>query len=268
LGPARQRRQERRTISLHESGKLYFLPLLFREEQNMTTATKKEKTVKELLAGNGNTPKIKEVVIAPPNMQTARFGIRGTAQLVINAFGAKAREEMKTKQEAGSTAKKGKKREAKNFQQLYEDAKHISEEGWCGISAVAFRLAMISACRMCGFVMTRAKLSVFVEPDGYDAADRTPLVKITKGEPEYFETIVRLETGVCDIRPRPLWKPGWEAVVTVRWDGDQFTSEDVANLLARAGMQVGICEGRPDSKSSGGQGWGLFQLITGEPVGV
>ena len=229
----------------------------------MATATKKEKTVKELLAGNGS-PAIKQVTIAPPNMQTAKFPIRGTEQLVINAFGHKAKEEMKAKQKAGSTAKKDKKREPKDFQQLYEDAKHISTEGWCGISAVAFRLAMISACRMCGFVMTRAKLSVFIVPDGYDATDGTPLVRITKGDPEYFESIVRLETGVCDIRPRPRWAPGWEATVTVRWDGDQFTAEDVTNLLARAGMQVGICEGRPDSKSSGGQGWGLFALVEGE----
>jgi len=34
----------------------------------------------------------------------------------------------------------------------------------------------------------------------------------------------------------------------------------LTNLLARAGLQVGIGEGRPDSKNSAGMGWGLFQI--------
>ena len=114
---------------------------------------------------------------------------------------------------------------------------------------------------MVGYTMTRAKLSVFVIADGHDKVDNTPLTKITRGEPEYFESVVRLETGVADIHARPRWAPGWEAIVTVKWDGDQFSAQDVANLLARAGQQVGICEGRPDSKNSGGQGWGTFELI-------
>ena len=32
------------------------------------------------------------------------------------------------------------------------------------------------------------------------------------------------------------------------------------NLIARAGMQVGICEGRPDSSNSTGMGWGTFEI--------
>jgi hypothetical protein len=54
----------------------------------------------------------------------------------------------------------------------------------------------------------------------------------------------------------------WKARVRVRWDQDQFTLEDVANLLTRVGMQVGIGEGRPDSKNSAGMGWGLFAVAS------
>lgn len=61
--------------------------------------------------------------------------------------------------------------------------------------------------------MTIAKMTVFCQADGYDAVDHTPLVRITKGEPEYAEHPVRPETGGMDIRPRPMWAPGWEAVV-------------------------------------------------------
>lgn len=204
-----------------------------------------------------------KVTITPPKFGFAKFVLIGTAPLVINAFSAKAREDIRKKHEAGSTSKKGKKREPKNFQELYENARHKSTEGWDGIAAPAFRCALISACRMVGFQMTRAKLSLFIVADGFDAVDGIPLVRITKGEPKYSELPVRNETGVVDIRPRPMWAPGWEAQVTVKWDADQFTSEDVANLLARVGEQVGVGEGRPDSKNSAGQGWGLFQIKEG-----
>jgi len=39
-----------------------------------------------------------------------------------------------------------------------------------------------------------------------------------------------------------------------------LTEEDVVNLIARVGMQVGIGEGRPDSKASAGLGFGLFEI--------
>jgi hypothetical protein len=200
------------------------------------------------------------VTIKAPNMQRAAFTIRGTSPLVIHAFSQKAREQIRTTQTQGATAKKGKKREPKDFDAAYESAKHVSRDGWCGFAASGVRSAMISACRIVGFQMTKAKISVFVEADGYDNADGTALVRIVKGEPHKVEHMVRNDNGSVDMRARPMWDEGWEAVVRIRWDGDQFTASDVANLLLRAGQQVGICEGRPDSKNSGGMGWGLFTV--------
>jgi len=202
-----------------------------------------------------------QVVVTPPKLRELRFPIAGIAPYVQHKFSAKAKAMMRAKQEAGSTGKKGKQREAKDFDAAYKGAMHISEEGWHGIPASAFRAAMISACRLIGFRMTLAKLCVSVIADGFDADDNTPLVKITKGEPHYNELHVRLETGVADIRPRPMWNPGWEAVVRIMFDADQFTPTDVTNLLARVGLQVGIGEGRPDSKKSAGMGWGLFKIV-------
>jgi len=208
---------------------------------------------------------VQALVIAPPNFVTAALTIRGIAPLVLNKFSQKAREQIRQTQEAGSVAKKGRKREPKDFQKCYEQAKHVSLDGWLGIPAPAFRAALVSACRMCGFQMTKAKLSVFVEADGF-GEDGTPLVQLTKGEPEYHEAYARNETGVVDLRARPMWQPGWEAVVRVRFDADQFTLEDVANLMMRVGLQVGIGEGRPDSKKSCGMGWGLFELAGQEEI--
>ncbi len=201
-----------------------------------------------------------KVSISAPNMQTAEFTITGTTPYVQNKFSEKAKEMIMATQAAGSVAKSKKTREAKDFDACFEGAKHISHEGWCGIPAPAFRAAMISACRMVGFKMTHAKLSVFVQADGFDAGDGTPLVKITKGTPIKHVATVRNDSGVCDIRARPMWREGWQAKVRVSWDGDQFTLQDVTNLLSRAGMQVGIGEGRNDSRNSAGMGWGAFTI--------
>lgn len=203
-----------------------------------------------------------EIKISAPNIREAKFLIRGTAPLVVHKFSAKAKAMIRQKQEAGSLANKGKSKSAKDFEEVFQGARHISTEGWDGIPAAAFRAGIISACRLVGFKMTLAKLSIFVAADGFDETEGTPLVRIlSPAEPERNESMVRLATGVCDISVRPMWRY-WGAELRIQYDADQFTADDVRNLLARVGAQVGVCEGRPDSKSSAGCGWGTFELVT------
>lgn len=213
---------------------------------------------KELKQGNGP-----QVTIRPLNRQEATFNIIGTSPFVQHAFGRKALTKIIATQEAGTVAKGKKVREPKDFKACYEEACHVAggeNGGWYGIPAPAFRNAMISACKVAGYVMTRAKLALIVKADGYDRADGSPLVRITKGEPHMDQRYARNDDGSCDVRARPMWGPGWEAQVTVVFDGDILTLEDVANLLERAGLQVGVGEGRNDSPNSCGMGWGSFQL--------
>lgn len=201
-----------------------------------------------------------DVNISPPKIKEMGVIIEGTAPYVQNRFAKKAMDQMKTKQQAGSQSRKGVKRDAKDFEECYRQAMHISTEGWHGIPAPAFRNALIDACRLVGFKMTLAKQGLFIIADGFDKLDGTPLVKITKGEPHYVEHPVRNESGVADIRPRPMWDAGWEAEVKIRYDADMFSQLDVVNLMARVGFQVGVGEGRHFSKNSCGLGWGTFQL--------
>jgi len=71
--------------------------------------------------------------------------------------------------------------------------------------------------------------------------------------------MARVETGQPYVTVRAAYYD-WQAIVRIRWDLDQFTVEDVSNLLMRVGQQVGIGEGRPDSPNSAGMGWGLFDI--------
>ena len=201
----------------------------------------------------------KSVVVAAPRMGAMEIDIEGTAPYVQHKFSSRDRQLMLATQMAGSRSKSRKVRAERNPDEDYEAATHFSPDGKCGIPAPAFRSAMISACRLVGFQMTKAKLSIFVKEDAYDVDDDTPLVLI-EGERHRHDAAVRLEGGVASIAIRPMWRK-WTATVRVTFDRDQFNEQDVANLMSRAGLQVGIGEGRPDSKKSHGMGWGTFRVV-------
>lgn len=197
--------------------------------------------------------------VSPPDIRQINLTIIGTAPLMIARFSQKAMLAMMDKHKAGSTANKSKKRDARDFDADFDAARHISHEGWDGIHAGAFRSGMISACRLVNFKMTLAKLSLFILADGYDRVDNVPLVRIAGGAPERCDMPVRNATGVMDIRTRPLWRE-WRCDLAIRYDAGQFQSNDVVNLLSRVGEQVGIGEGRPDSRASAGMGFGTFRI--------
>ena len=220
----------------------------------MKTATKK--TTPAAAAAD----KRETVQITAPKIHTAEFKIIGTAPYIQLRFSEKAINAMREKHEAGSQANKKKAKASRDFHQDFLQAQHMSDDKkpWNGIPASAFRNGMISACRLVGFKMTLAKLSVFILPDGFDKVDGVPLIKLD-GVPESHLMHARNATGVCDLRVRAKFWP-WSATVRVQYDADQFTATDAANLMTRVGAQVGIGEGRPDSKMSAGMGWGTFKL--------
>ena len=210
------------------------------------------KTVEEKGAGLE-----KRLAIEAPNFRIIVLEIEGDAPLVMHAMSEKVRKKLRESHEAGSQTTTGQTKDPRKFHEEYEGAKHRSREGWVGFPAPAIRNACISACRVVGFKMTLAKLSIFALSDGFDRVDGTPLIRIY-GEEHEVEHAVRLARGDLSLVHRPMWNEGWTAKVRIRYDADLFKAQDVINLLHRVGAQVGIMEGRPDSRMSGGMGWGTF----------
>lgn len=203
------------------------------------------------------------VTIQPPNLKTVEIPIAGTTGLMINRFSKKAMDKMEADQREGQSAKSRKKRDPKDFEGLYQEAMHISEQGWHGVAASAFRNGMITACKTIGYNMQLAKLALFVVADGVDKADGLPLVRLLEATPEITVQPVRNATGTIDLRARPLYRQ-WYALIRIQYDADLFTLESVANLLARTGLQVGVGEGRHASRMSAGMGYGCFRLVPPE----
>lgn len=199
------------------------------------------------------------VQIKAPDLRIATFAIRGTAPLVMHRFSAKTKDQMARKMEEGKSAGSKKNREPKNSDDTFNEARYVSKDGWDGFHASAIRNAMISACRLVNFKMTLAKMSIFVIADGWDKTEpQIPLIRIF-GKATKQSDMARVETGQPYVTTRAAYHD-WSAKVRIRFDADQFSLADVSNLLSRVGMQVGIGEGRPDSKNSAGMGWGLFEL--------
>ena len=215
-----------------------------------------------------NNEQVEAISIKPANIKDAFVWIKGNAPLVIHKFSHKAKMQIMQKQSEGTTANSKKKREAKDFDALFNEARHISFEGWDGIPASAFRCACIDACRLVGFKMTLAKMSIFFTADGFDRDEGTALIKIIGPEPRRLDSMVRIGSGLAktvDVAVRAQWLE-WGAKLRFRYDADQFTASDVVNLISRAGMQCGVCEGRPNSSASNGMGWGTFEVSTEEEV--
>ena len=206
-----------------------------------------------------SAPKEHQVVISAPNFGVIELIIRGTAPLVIERFSKKA--ELMAKMQEGAQAKSKKVRTARDYERDCEEARYRHADGWEGMNAAAFRAGMISACRLVGFKMTIAKLSVFIEADGFDNADGLPIVRIY-GESNVFTAHTRNATGVVDVRSRPQYRK-WASKLRIKFDQTQFSATDVINLISRVGVQVGIGAGRPDSKASAGCGWGTFEVVGG-----
>ncbi len=203
--------------------------------------------------------KTKEVVtIAAPKIRAVKVRITGNAPYMQARFSQKAMNAMMEKMDGTTKAGSKKNRPPRDYDDDYHQAMHVSTEEWIGIPAASLRAALISACRLVGFKMTLAKLSVFVPAEGFDKVDGQPLIRIY-GEHERCDMPVRNATGVFDIRIRPLWRE-WYAEPTIQFDEDQFSLSDMLNLLRRVGLQVGLGEGRPDSRSSAGMGYGTFSV--------
>jgi hypothetical protein len=220
------------------------------EKEKSTMATKKKTTAAQVVEVE------EKVNIKPINFRTYTFTIEGTAPYVQNRFWNKGPLAEHMAHEGQKTTKK---KAPRVYEKEYLAAMHLGYKGEPGIPAAAFRAAMISACRLVGFKMTLAKLSVFVEADDFCQFDNVPLVNIISDVPLMSMDAVRVSNGQPDVRARPMWRE-WKAKVKVKYDGDLFSFSDIVNLLDRCGQQVGIGEGRPDSKQSTGMGWGTFRV--------
>lgn len=205
------------------------------------------------------------ISIPPLVVSHVELPIVGDTPLIVHAWSHKAKEMMLAKQMKKATAGQ---RQAKDPDQDYIDslyrldakgnlltseaspngAGHRGSNNY-GFPFIAFKAAAINACRgIAGLSMVEAR-GLFHVPDGY---------AVINGEPHKREDMVRLETGVADIRYRAEFSD-WSTTVPVEFDPGNISLEQIVNLFNRAGFYVGVGEYRPTGRKSSGP-YGRFHV--------
>ena len=204
--------------------------------------------------------KSEEVLIPKPNFKTVVFTIRGTTPYIQEQFSEKASRAIEDRKRDGAT-KRPKIREKWVPENEAEGMAYRFREGDTGIPVSHIKGSMVKACSLVGLPMTKARMLMSVEGDGFGAVDNKPLIKFKKGGEYKMSSegfAVGIPAGKNDVHARPMYPEGWEADVRVTFDADILTAEMITNLIYRAGIQCGIGAWRPQK---GGQ-WGMFELVT------
>lgn len=189
------------------------------------------------------------VQLRPIEIREIIVPIEGITELIVHRWSEKAKRMMLEAQQGKARPKK----EPKDPQRDYEDSLYKLPDGRYGFPAVGFKAALVGACRLFdGLPMTLAKMVIHVIGEGPEQ-----LVPIN-GEPHMREDMVRLESGVADIRYRAGFWP-WSADLRIRYNASVLRLDDVVTLV-NAGGQGGVGEWRPSAPKSATGQYGMFRV--------
>jgi hypothetical protein len=191
------------------------------------------------------------VELKPINLRTVEIPLEGITELIVHNWSEKAKKMMLDKQMGKAVEKRPK----KDPEEDYKTSFYYTKAKACGFPAVGFKAAIVGACRSVdGLPMTKVKQIIRVE-----GTEDNDMVEI-EGKPRMREDMVRLETGVADIRYRAGF-PKWKATIKVTFLENVLSFEQVVNLVNLAGLG-GIGEWRPSSPKSASGSYGCFRVIS------
>lgn len=210
------------------------------------------KTATKTPAKNGQVEKNSVIQLQPLKLETVEIPIVGESELIVHAWSEKAKRAMLEKQmNPGTRAKK----DPKDPVADYEASFYRLPDGRFGYPSGGFKAAIVGACRLFdGLPMTQAKIAIRVLGEG-------PLLLVPiEGEPYMREDMVRLETGVADIRYRPGF-PEWRTTLPITFNASLLTLSSLVHLVNGAG-QGGVGEWRPSAPKSASGSFGTFRVDT------
>ncbi len=193
--------------------------------------------------------KEEQIIIKKPNIKNIQFAIKGTQPLIMHKWDEKAKKMMLDKMQMKTVKRDAKDpdREFKNSMYLLSNGKH--PKGPYGFPAVGFKSAAVRAAKQTTMAMTDARSLFYVVPDDGD------LVEIKSDQPVMREDIMRIKQTV-DIRYRGQFN-NWSAKLTVKYNSDSISDEQILNLFELAGFSAGIGEWRMER----GGTFGSFTLV-------
>jgi len=188
----------------------------------------------------------KEAAITLPALaiETVQIPITGDSPLICHAWSKKAREQMLAKQTKKATAGRAAKDPWMDFcESLYwldgmpdRPTEDDVEQGRFGFPSIAFKNAAVTACTSIGGITKVAARQAFhVEGEFVELG----------GAPAMREDVARVGMGTADLRYRGEFDP-WSTVLTVKFNRNLLSVEQVVNLFQTGGFAVGVGDWRPD----------------------
>ncbi len=189
------------------------------------------------------------IAISPRSPETIEVPVVGLSPLIAHRFSEKAKNMMLHAMQSKTRTKK----EPKDPDAEYEQARYQLPDGRDGFPAVGFKAAIVGAARMFeGVTMTSLKQWLFVHGEGLDM-----LVPVD-GERSMREDFVRLGGTSADLRYRPQYWP-WRATLRIDFIPTLITPESVLALVEAGGFG-GVGEWRPSAPKGLTGSYGRFTI--------
>jgi len=198
-----------------------------------------------------------KIELPPLKLAHAEVGIVGDTPLIVHAWSQKAREEMLRKQ-----MKLPVHRTSKDPVDAFLRSMYRTDENFYGVPAVGVKNAMVTACTSVdGITKTAARQAFIIVGERgktkaafADLFSPQDLVRILSPNPPTLrEDMVRLAGigNTADLRYRAEYWP-WGAKLTIRYNANVLSLDQLANLLNTSGFGVGLCEWRPERDGQSG----------------
>lgn len=194
-------------------------------------------------------------------IQTIEIPIIGDSPLIVHKFSEKAKKQMLDKQMKKASAGKEAKDPWRDFvESMYwldgmpdDPSEEDVTKARFGFPAVGFKAAAVTACTSIGSITKVAARQAFhVEGE---------FIVIEGGAPSMREDVARVGMGTADLRYRGEFSP-WRAILTVKFNANLMSAEQVVNLFETAGFAVGVGEWRPERDGP----YGRFHVAKGSEV--
>lgn len=215
-----------------------------------------------------------KIFIPHLNTKTAVFTIKGTTPLIYHKWAEKAIEMMLNKQ----LKKELKGREERKPVEEYEDSFYFNGEKEIAFPANSLKQAIVDSARnLEGVTMSLLRGALFVvgdtdgmiqvlvdgKPAKLSETIEEPVAESVVGHDsknakvQMRRDMVRVGMGSADIRFRGQVKD-WSMVISIKYNADLLSLEQIASLIQYAGFACGIGEWRAQKNGD----YGSFELAT------
>lgn len=190
-----------------------------------------------------NQPTPAGIALYEVNLQDLLVTIEGVSPLICHRFSEANIEQIEGKQQQKASRGKG----ARDPEREIEDSLYKFDDGSYGFPAIAFKQALVSACRQTSLTMAQARgafqvIGSLIRLENYDG-------------PHTRRDRVVIGRGITSIAYRPEFRQ-WEAQLRIRFNKDVISEEQLVNLVEIAGFAVGVGDWRPEKSGS----MGMFQV--------